>query len=54
MRGFREVERHLDNERIINEREDNNYLNIKPETNITKEDCNRFWNNLFNSMENAQ
>ena len=51
---FREVERKIDQprENLINPEE--GYRKIHPETNITTEQCNEFWNKLFYSEDKSK
>ena len=46
---FREVERNIEREKV-NEKEEENFKKIKPETNITVEEAKRFFDDLFESM----
>lgn len=48
---FREIRR---SERItdkVEEKRNEEYLNIKPESDITVKDCNAFWNSIFGEEE---
>ena len=49
---FKEIRETEENERLKKEEEKRIWMNgagkIKPETDITVEECNMFWNNLFN------
>ena len=49
---FKEIRETKENERLKKEKEKSIWMNgagkIKPKTNITVEECNEFWNNLFN------
>ena len=49
---FKEIRETKENERLKKEEEKRIRMNgidkIKPETDITVEECNMFWNNLFN------
>lgn len=54
MRGFREVKGEVRDAGYYGERPNNNYdpqsenyKKIKPESDITIEECNAFWDNLF-------
>jgi hypothetical protein len=48
MRGFREVERNIEREKLNQEEEKKNrYKQIKPETDITLEEVKNFWNDIF-------
>ena len=51
MRGFREVRGELRDCGYYGEKpnsqSENNYKKIKPESDITIEECNAFWDNLF-------
>ena len=51
---FKEIRETKENERLKKEEEKRIWMNgagkIKPETNITVEECNKFWDNLFNSI----
>ena len=50
---FREVERKFDIEKAKEEEEKNKaYKKIKPETDITTDECNKFWNDLFLGLWN--
>ena len=53
-RRFREVERKIDQprEKLINTEE--GYRKIHPETNITTDECDEFWNRLFYSDDRSQ
>ena len=46
---FREVERNIEKEKI-NRNKEEAYKKIKPETYITYEEANAFWNELFMNM----
>ena len=46
-REFREVEKNLEREKNLSERETENYRKIKPKTNLTVEEANAFWANKF-------
>lgn len=47
-RRFREVERKIDRPREIKDTKNNEaFKNIKPETDITMEECQRFFDSLF-------
>ena len=46
---FREVEKNIENEKIKQNKEEA-YKKIKPETDITYEEANAFWNELFMNM----
>lgn len=54
-RRFREVERNFDMplEEPVNKDEDG-YRKIHPQTNITTEQCNEFWNKLFYSEDKSK
>ena len=52
-RRFREVERKIDQpKQLVNLEE--GYRKIHPETNITTEQCDEFWNKLFYSDDRSQ
>ena len=53
MRRFREVERNIEIEKMNKDKKEENYKKIKPETNITFEEANRFWDNVFASMRES-
>ena len=46
---FREVENNIEREKHLSQSSDSsqNYRNIKPKGNITMEEANAFWANLF-------
>ena len=46
---FREVERNIEKEKI-NRNKEEAYKKIKPETDITYEEANAFWDELFMNM----
>ena len=46
---FREVERNIEKEKI-NRNKEGAYKKIKPKTDITYEEANAFWNELFMNM----
>ena len=46
---FREVERNIEKEKI-NRNKEEAYKKIKPETDITYEEANAFWNELFMNL----
>ena len=46
---FREVERNIEKEKI-NKNKEEGYKKIKPETDITYEEANAFWDELFMNM----
>lgn len=46
---FREVEKNIENEKNKQNKEEA-YKKIKPETDITHEEANAFWNELFMNM----
>ena len=48
MRGFREI-REIKNPEVkkVVDKKKENYKQIKPETNITKEEAMNFWNEMF-------
>lgn len=48
---FREVEKNIEKENI-NKKEEN-YKNIKPETDMTIEEVNNFWNEIFASARES-
>ena len=48
---FREVEKNIEKENI-NKKEEN-YKNIKPETDMTIEEVNNFWNEIFASVRES-
>ena len=50
---FREVERNIEREKLNKDEEEEGFRKIKPETNITYEEANNFWDNLFESMEES-
>lgn len=59
MHGFREIREIREirtNERITEEEErkkkELGYMKIKPETDITYEEANKFWDTLFSNMVN--
>ena len=54
-RRFREVERNFDmpREEPVN-KDEYGYRKIHPETNITVEQCNEFWNKLFYSEDRSK
>ena len=43
---FREVEKNIENEKI-NKNEEESYKKIKPETDMTFEEAEAFWNEIF-------
>ena len=43
---FREVENNIENEKII-KNEEESYKKIKPETDMTFEEAEAFWNEIF-------
>ena len=43
---FREVEKNIENEKI-NKNEEESYKKIKPETDMTFEEAESFWNEIF-------
>lgn len=49
MRGFREVERNFSNVGVM-KKEVTPVMTIKPETDITVEECQSFWNNFFKNL----
>ena len=53
MRGFREVERNIEIEKLNKDKKEENYKQIKPETNMTVEEAKCFVNNLFASMRES-
>lgn len=53
-RRFREVERKIDQpKQLVNDANDG-YKKIHPETSITTEQCDEFWNRLFYSDDRSQ
>ena len=46
---FREVEKNIENEKI-NKNEEESYKKIKPETDMTFEEVESFWNEVFMNM----
>lgn len=46
---FREVEKNIEKEKINKDKEEG-YKKIKPETDITYEEANAFWDKLFMNM----
>lgn len=53
MRRFREVERNIEIEKLNKDKKEENYKKIKPETNMTVEEVNHFWDNVFASMRES-
>jgi hypothetical protein len=53
MRGFREVERNIESEKLNKDKKEENYKQIKPETNMTVEEVKNFWNEIFASMRES-
>lgn len=47
MRGFREVERNIEREKLNKDKKEEGYKQIKPETNITIEEAKAFIESLF-------
>ena len=48
MRGFREIRvREVDRKKNEENAEDRNYLKIKPETDMTTEEADDYWNQIF-------
>ena len=47
MRGFREVERNIEREKLNKDKKEEGYKQIKPETNITFEEAKAFVESLF-------
>ena len=47
MRGFREVERNIEREKMNKDKKEEGYKQIKPETNITIEEAKAFVESLF-------
>ena len=50
---FREVEKNIENEKLNEKKKEEEFKKIKPETNMTVEEVNRFWNNVFASMRES-
>lgn len=50
---FREVERHIDEERLVKaeeKKENENYRKIKPESNMSVEEARSFWDSMFQEI----
>ena len=54
---FREVERNIENVEgnlATNANQQKGYLQIKPKTNITTEECIEYWNSVFKNADSVK
>ncbi len=50
---FREVEKNIENENLNENKEEEEFKKIKPETNMTMEEAEAFWNDVFASIRES-
>ena len=50
---FREVEKNIENEKLNENKKEEEFKKIKPETNMTMEEAEAFWNDVFASIRES-
>lgn len=50
---FREVEKNIENEKLNENKKEEEFKKIKPETNMTMEEAEAFWNDIFASIRES-
>ena len=50
---FREVEKNIENEKLNENKKEEEFKKIKPETNMTMEEAEAYWNDVFASIRES-